>query len=443
MIIDEQRIMQDLACFVAIPSVSADPPRIDDVARSAEVVAAAFRLVGVDAAPVVSGNGLPAVVGRLTGPPGAPTVLLYAHHDVQPVGDLDAWHSDPFTLTARDDRVYGRGAADDKGGVAVHLEALRALGPEPPVSVAVLIEGEEEIGSPTLAALLAEQADLVRADVVLAPDAVNAGPLAPTLTVSLRGILNVLVTVRTADRASHSGIFGGAVPDALGAMIRLLATLTDDDGAVAVDGLHPGVNGAEGPDAADLRADSGLSPGVQLVGRGSLGARLWHGPALTVTGLDAPAAAGAANVLTPVARAAVSLRLAPEEDPADAFRAIEQHLRKHTPWGAHLEVQLVAAGRGWRSEATSAVAGLAREVLGQVFGTPVTDVGVGGAIPFVATLIESMPSADVLVTAVQDPQTRAHAADESVSVPALAAAARAEADLLSRLGQRTPSPIGE
>ena len=441
MTISAQRLLHDLARLVAVRSVSADPGLVGEVERSADTVAAAFREVGVDATVAASAGGLPAVVGRLAGPPGAPTVLLYAHHDVQPVGDLDAWHSDPFTLTARGGRVYARGAADDKGGVAVHLEALRTLGPEPPVSVAVLIEGEEEIGSPTLAALLAEHADLVRADVVLAPDAVNAGPLAPTLTVSLRGLLNVLVTVRTADRAAHSGIFGGAVPDALGALIRLLATLTDDHGAVAVGGLHPGVNGENGPDAADVRANSGLSPGVQLIGRGTLGARLWHGPALTVTGLDAPAAAGAANVLTPVARAAVSLRLAPEEDPADALRALEEHLRRHTPWGAHLEVQLVGAGRGWRSDATSPVAALASDVLGQAFGNPVTTVGVGGAIPFVAMLVDSMPSADVLVTAVQDPQTRAHAPDESVSMSALAAAARAEAALMSRLGQRAHGEI--
>jgi cysteinylglycine-S-conjugate dipeptidase len=434
MSIDEHRILRDLARFVAIPSISADPARADDVARSAEVVAAAFRGVGVDAATVVSGSGLPAVVGRVEGPPGAPAVLLYAHHDVQPVGDLGEWHSDPFTVTPRDGRLFGRGTADDKGGVAVHLEALRALGPDLPVSVAVLVEGEEESGSPTLAPILAEQAGLLRADVVLAPDAVNAGPLAPTLTVSLRGLLSVLITIRTSERAAHSGIYGGAVPDALGALVRLLASMTDDDGAVTVDGLNGGAGGAEGPAGAAVRAESGMLPGVRFVGRGSFGQRLWDGPALTVTGIDAPGAAGAANVLTPVARAAVSLRLAPEEDPAEALRVVEAHLRKHTPWGAHLTVQMVAAGRGWRSAATSPATALASDVLGRAFGSPVTAVGVGGAIPFVATLIEAMPSADVLVTAVQDPQTRAHAPDESVSMSALAAAARAETELMSRLG---------
>ncbi|MFG2780082.1 peptidase dimerization domain-containing protein [Streptomyces prunicolor] len=219
-----------------------------------------------------------------------------------------------------------------------------------PLRVAVLVEGEEEAGSPTLAALPADHSDLARADLVPAPDAVNAGPPAPTLTVSLRGMLNVLVTVRTADRGAHSGISGGAVPDALGALIRLLATLTDSDsdGAVAIAGLHPGVDAENGPDAADIRADSGLSPDVELIGRGSLGKRLWHGPAVTITGIDAPAAAGAANVPVPVAvaRAAVSVRPAPEDDPVRAMHALTKHLHAHAPWGTAVEFEAVGSGGG-------------------------------------------------------------------------------------------------
>ena len=440
MTISERRLLDDLARFVAVRSVSADPGRVGEVERSADAVAAAFREVGVDATVATAAGGLPAVVGRLAGPPEAPTVLLYAHHDVQPVGDPGAWRSDPFTLTARNGRLYGRGTADDKGGVALHLEAIRALGPEPPVSVAVLVEGEEEVGSPTLAALLADHADLARADVVLAPDAVNAGPLAPTLTVSLRGILNVLVTVRTADRRAHSGIFGGAVPDALGALIRLLATLTDSDGAVTIGGLHPGVDAGNGPDAADVRADSGLSPDVEFVGRGSLGERLWNGPAVTITGIDAPAAAGAANVLVPVARAAVSVRLAPEDDPVRALHALTKHLHAHAPWGAAVKLEAVASGRGWRATTGSPRWALAREALGGAFGSPASLVGVGGSIPFVATLAGLNPEADVLVTAVQDPRSRAHAANESVTTATLVAATRAEVQMLRSLGRPAPSP---
>ena len=430
---DEQRLLDDLTRFVAIPSVSADPARATDVHRSATVVAEAFRDIGIDATTVTADGGLPAVVGRAEGPPGAPTVLLYAHHDVQPVGDLTAWRSDPFTLTPRDGRLFGRGTADDKGGIAVHLETLRALGPDLPVSVAVLIEGEEEIGSPTLAALLSEHSELLRADLVLAPDAVNAGPLAPTLTVSLRGLLNVLVTVRTAQRPVHSGIYGGAVPDALSALVRLLATLTDEHGAVAIDGIHPGTDSTGGPDADLVRAEAGMLPGVHLVGHGSMAERIWDGPALTITGIDAPNAVGAANALLPTARAAVSIRLAPEDDPGDALNALKTHLTAHAPWGVQLEVETVGMGRGWRAKSASPHMTLARQVLHTAFGTPAISVGVGGAIPFVATVLDAMPEVDVLVTAVQDPLTQAHAPDESVAPTALAAATRAQIELLRGL----------
>ncbi|MEU9880875.1 M20/M25/M40 family metallo-hydrolase [Streptomyces phaeochromogenes] len=431
--IDERRLLDDLARFVAIPSVSADPAMATDVHRCAAVVAEAFRDVGIDATTVTAAGGLPAVVGRAEGPPGAPTVLLYAHYDVQPVGDLAAWQSDPFTLTPREGRLFGRGAADDKGGIAVHLETLRALGPDLPVSVAVLIEGEEEIGSPTLAALLAEHADLLRADLVLAPDAVNAGPLAPTLTVSLRGLLNVLVTVRTAERPVHSGIYGGAVPDALSALVRLLAALTDEHGAVAIEGLHRRTGSTGGPDAGAVRAEAGMLPGVHLVGHGSMAERLWDGPALTITGIDAPSAMGAANVLPPIARAAISIRLAPEDDPGDILSALKIRLAAYAPWGVHLDVEPVAMGRGWRAGSASPHMTLARQVLQTAFGTPVTTVGVGGAIPFVATVLDAMPEADILVTAVQDPLTQAHAPDGSVAQATLAAATRAETEMLRRL----------
>ena len=376
---------------------------------------------------------MPAVVGRVEGPPGAPTVLLYAHHDVQPVGDLGQWRSDPFTLTPREGRWYGRGAADDKGGIAVHLEALRALGPDLPVSVAVLIEGEEEIGSPTLATLLAQHAELLRADLVLAPDAVNAGPSAPTLTVSLRGMLNVLVTVRTAERPVHSGIYGGAVPDALNALVRLLSTLTDEHGAVAIDGLHRGSDRAGGPDADRVRAEAGLLPGVAFVGRGCMADRLWDGPALAIIGIDAPNAAGAANVLVPTARAAIGIRLAPDEDPAAALSALKVHVVARIPWGAQVDIETVAMGRGWRAPAASPHLALAHDVLAEAFGTAAVSVGVGGGIPFVATVLDAMPQADILVTAVQDPSTQAHAPDESVAHSALIAATRAEIELLRRL----------
>jgi cysteinylglycine-S-conjugate dipeptidase len=425
-----EAIRRDLERFIVHPSVSADPSRAAELRASAESIAAAFADVGVDTEIADAGGG-PAVVGRREGPPGSPTVLLYAHHDVQPIGD--GWTCDPFALTERDDRWFGRGSADDKGGVAAHLAALREFDGDLPVTVAVLIEGEEEIGSPTLDSILTTHLDRIRADVVLAPDAVNLAALAPSLTVSLRGLLSVVVTVRTADRALHSGIHGGAVPDALGALVRVLDTLVDADGSVAVDGLSDLVeSGVRGPDETELRA--ALLPGTRLVGRGSTSARVIDGAAITITGIDAPSVAQAANALTPEARAAVSVRLAPETDPAEAFAALARHLHEHTPWGAEVTVRQTAGGKGWRARQSS-VARLGADALASAFGAPNVELGVGGGIPFVAALTEKLPDAEVLVTAVQDPLSRAHASDESVDPRALVAAARAEADILSRLGR--------
>lgn len=431
--LDQARLLADLEDLVTIPSVSSDPARGDDVWRSAERSALALRDLGVSPEVVSVDAGQPAVIARIPGPPDAPTVLLYAHHDVQPVGDLAAWHSPPFELTRRNDRLFGRGSADDKGGIAIHLETLRLLGPEPPVSIALLFDGEEEIGSPTLARILADQTEVLAADVVLALDSVNAGPLQPTVTESLRGLVNVALTLRTADRAAHSGIYGGAVPDALSALVRLLATLTDSDGAVVVDGLHPGVRRPGGPDPAAIRAETGLLPEVELVGRGSMADRLWNQPAVTVTAIDAPPVAAAANVLVPMARAAVSFRLAPEDDPASAARMIERHLRAHLLWGVDLQVDFAATGRGWRAADQSVTSELARRALERAFGSPTTSLGVGGGIPFIADIVDAMPGVDVVVTALQDPHSNAHAANESVAVDALRAATLAQVDLVHRL----------
>lgn len=432
--IDEARLVQDLVRFGAIASISADPRHIEDVHRSAQTVAEAFRELGMKAKVVSAQGGLPAVIGRREGPEGAPTVLLYAHHDVQPVGDRSSWSSDPFTVTARSGRLYGRGTADDKGAIAVHLEALRCLGPDLPVTIAILIEGEEEVGSPTLSALLSEHLDQLDADVVIAPDSVNIQTMHPSLTVSLRGLLNVIVTVQTSQHQVHSGLYGGAVPDAIGALVRILASMSDDVGAVAIEGLMGAWTGASGQSERDIRRQSGLLEGVELIGRGTLGERVWDGPAVTITGIDAPPAAGAANVLTPRARAAVSVRLTPEQDPSDAMKALEAHVRSHTPWGADVTLEVTASGAGWRAEKETPGVELALRSLTEAFGSAPVAVGVGGGIPFIAALVEALPAVDVVVTAIQDPQSHAHAPDESVALSALVAATQSEMNFLAALG---------
>src|SRR5580658_8878100 len=310
-------VRADLEQLVRIPSVSADPAAAPHLKASADAVAALLRQAGLPQVDVVTAGGSqPAVLARRPAPPGAPTVLLYAHHDVQPAGPRADWDSDPFTPAVRDGRLYGRGAADDKAGIAVHLAALRAHGDDLPVGVTVLIEGEEETGSPALEPFLDAYADRLKADVVVFADAVNWTADVPSLTTTLRGGSSVVVEVRTLEHGVHSGLYGGPVPDALTALCRMLATLHDERGDVAVPGLFRGHADPLDLTEAQLRADAGVLEGVQLTGTGGLTERLWAGPAIAVIGLDAPSVDAASNTLIPSARAKVSMRIAPGDDAA-------------------------------------------------------------------------------------------------------------------------------
>ena len=398
-----------------IPSVSADPAARPHLRASADEIATLLRGAGLPDVEVLTvPDGQPAVLGRRPGPPGAPDVLLYAHHDVQPPGDRAAWDSDPFEPAERNGRLYGRGTADDKAGIAVHLAALRAHGDELPVGVTVLIEGEEEIGSPTLARFLQTYADRVQADVVVLADSTNWAAEVPSLTTSLRGGANVTVEVRTLRHGVHSGLYGGPVPDALTTLCQLLATLHDDAGNVAVAGLVSGQ--AHGPELTEtrLRADAGLLDGVQLTGTGRLTQRLWMHPSISVIGIDAPPVDAAPNTLVPAARAAVSMRVAPGDDATRARAALEAHLVSHAPWGAHVRVEPGSAGQPFLARIGGLAYHAARSALSEAWGTPAVDIGVGGSIPFIAAFAEVMPDAEILITGVEDPDTRAHGANESL-----------------------------
>ena len=428
-------VRADLEALVRIPSVSADPARADDVRRSAEATAELFRAEGFDDVQVLTaGAGAPAVVARRPAPDGAPTVLLYAHHDVQPVGDLAHWDSDPFEPTERGDRLYGRGAADDKAGIAAHLAAVRAHGDDLPVGVTVLVEGEEEIGSPTLGAFLEEHRDLLAADVIVIADSGNWDIGEPALTTSLRGLVECYVEVRTLDHAVHSGMWGGVVPDALMVMVRLLASLHDDRGDVAVEGLHAGPAAAVDYPLDRLRAESGLTDGVELIGSGSVVERLWTRPALTVVGLDVTSTADASNTLAPAVRAKISMRLAPGDSSAAAMRCLEEHLRGHVPWGAELSVTAGEHGEPTRIDATGPAYDAARAAFREAWdGVEPVDMGVGGSIPFIAAFSDAFPDAAVLVTGVEDPDTRAHGANEGLHLAEFARVCLAEALLLHHL----------
>jgi acetylornithine deacetylase/succinyl-diaminopimelate desuccinylase-like protein len=433
------RVRAWLEELVRIPSVSDVDGDAPEVRRSAEAVARILAAAGFPEIQIVQeGRGRPAVVARHPPPEGAPTVLLYAHHDVQPPGDGDDWHSPPFEPTERKGRLYGRGAADDKAGIAAHLAAYLAHDGDPPVGVTVFVEGEEESGSDSLPAILERHRDRLRADVIVIADSTNWDIGVPALTTSLRGLVNCLVEVRTLHHGVHSGMWGGVAPDALTTLVRLLATLHDDAGEVAVGGLASATAAALDYPLDRLRAEAALRDGVELIGSGSVVERLWAKPAIAITGVDAPGAAHASNTLLASARAKISLRLAPGDNAASGYAALTRHLREHVPWGAEVVVDSPDLGEPFAVDAEGPAHDTARTAFADAWdGTEPVDIGVGGSIPFIAELAAAYPEAAILVTGVEDPDTRAHGADESLHLAEFARVCLAEALLLDRLATAT------
>ena len=427
-------VLRDLKRLISIRSVSSLPEHAMDVRASADAVASLLTGVGCPDVRIIAEGGLPAVIGRFPAPEGAPTVCLYAHHDVQPTGDLESWHSAPFEATERDGRIVGRGAADDKGGIAVHLAALRAFDGKPPVGVTVFVEGEEEIGSPTIGAIIERHQDLLRADAYVIADSVNWDVGAPAFTTKLRGLADCLVEVRTLDHALHSGQYGGVVPDALTALCRLLATLHDEAGNVAVEGLHSEPASDLDYPLDRLRTETGLLDGVSFVGDGTIVERMWTKPAITVIALDATRVADASNTLAPVARAKISLRVAPGGDARESLAALTRHLESHAPWGAHVRVTPGETGEPGIVEMTGPVVDAARAAFADAFdGVAPVDIGCGGSIPMVADFRRAFPGAAVVVSAVVDPDSRMHGADESLNLGDFAKVALAETLFLRNL----------
>ncbi len=419
-----------------IESVSADPERAGEVQRSAEAVRDLFAAEGFEAEILSEAGGAPAVVAHKRSPNAdAPTVLLYAHHDVQPENDHADWDSPPFEPTERGGRLYGRGAADDKAGIVAHLGAARVFGDDLPVHLTVFVEGEEEVGSDSLVPFLAAHKARLEADVIVIADSGNWDIGVPALTTSLRGLVRVNVEVRTLTHAVHSGMWGGLVPDALITLSRLIASLHDDQGNVAVAGLHSGPAADVDYPEDRLRAESGATPGVQWIGAGSAVERLWTKPSLSIIGLDAPKVDGSSNTLVPSARARISLRLAPGDTTESALRCLRAHLEQHVPWGADLSVSVVDTGEATQIDATGPAYDAARAAFTEAWdGTAPIDMGVGGSIPFIAEFLEAFPKASVLVTGVEDPDTRAHGANEGLHLAEFERVVHAEALLLAKLG---------
>jgi cysteinylglycine-S-conjugate dipeptidase len=435
--------VSQLAELVSIPAMAWAAFDSSELDKAAAQVAGLLRGAGITDVVILQAArpdgtaGAPAVVGRRHARQGKPTLLLYAHYDVQPVGDLALWASPPFDAVERDGRLWGRGVADNKAGVLLHLAAFRnamdVLGEDLGLGVTVFIDGEEEAGSPSLPLLLQQHSDLLSADVLVVADSGNWKVGVPALTTSLRGLILGTLEVRVLEHPLHSGTYGGPLLDAVTVLSRLMATFHDDDGNVAVEGLL--AMDQEGPQLSELefRADSGVPAGVPLVGSGPLTSRLWSKPALAFIGVDAPSVALSSDTLVPVARAKFSLSLAPGQDTVAAMDAVRRHVQAHKPFGVDVEFSPGGRTGGFAGDASSAAARTMLTVMEESWGVPAVCMGVGGSIPAVSILAKLYPQADVLITGAEDPDSRAHGANESIHLGDFRRAILAEALLIAQL----------
>ncbi len=436
------RIVEQLSGLVAIQGIAWDAFDARELDRSADAVVDLVRGVGIDDVRIlrVDNDGVPggpAVVARRPAAEGRPTVLLYAHHDVQPPGDEALWETPPFVATERDGRLFGRGAADDKAGIMAHIGAFGALsevlGDSFGVGVTLFIEGEEEAGSPTFRTFLETYRDDLEADVIVVADSSNWKVGVPALTTSLRGLVDGTIEVRVLEHAVHSGMFGGPVLDAPTLLARLIATLHDDAGDVAISGLTGGDHAAVDYREEDYRSDASVLDGVELAGTGSIASRLWHKPALSIIGMDIPSVALSSNTLLPQARAKFSLRLAPGQEPGAAMDAVRAHVEAHAPFGAQVTFTPGETGSPFQTDTSEPASRVALESLREAWGVDAVEAGMGGSIPFIADLTEVFPSAQILITGVEDPDSRAHSANESLHLEEFRKAILAEAILLARI----------
>jgi acetylornithine deacetylase/succinyl-diaminopimelate desuccinylase-like protein len=427
------RAREDLTRLVAFKSV-ADPEQFppEECEHAAEYVVDSFRPLGfTDIGLHPTDDGSKAVVGHRPGPAGSPTVLLYCHYDVQPPLDESAWRSPAWELTERDGRWYGRGTADCKGNIAVHLTALRALGEDIPCSLKLVAEGSEEQGTGGLDRFVPGHAELLRADAILVCDTGNSAVGVPTLTTTMRGFTNVRVTVRTLKGAMHSGMFGGPAPDALTALIAMLATLHDSHGNTTIRGLDADrkwTGAAYAPE--QFRADAGVLEGVELIGDGTVADMLWVRPSVSVLGIDCPPVIGAANALHAEVRAVVSLRIAPGVDAELAQDALVEHLRAAAPWSVEVELERAGRGAPFSGSGDGPALRAMHQAMRDAFGHATTSQGQGASIPLCNVLQRTFPDAEIMLLGVEEPRCMIHAPNESVDPSEIERIALAEARFL-------------
>lgn len=439
---DFERVVALLTKKVALKSVSAASITGAHMQASAQFVAEELRKVGVDARVVQSRNadGTPGafeVIGSKMVDPEAPTVLLYAHHDVQPVPDVSAWNTDPFTVTEVGGRLYGRGTCDDGGGIAMHSGALNALGEDLGVNIKVFIEGEEEMGSPSFIPFIEAHQEEFASDVIIVADSGNWSDRIPSLTTSLRGNTTMDVEVKVLGHPVHSGQYGGPILDANTLAAMLIASMYDRNGDVCVPGLlaQEPVGGLQRDlDEQDVRADAAVLESYAFAGTGSLAARLWTKPSISVIGMDVTPVDDSFNVIAHENRFRLSVRTAPGQRPEEAQQALSRFLMEHAPFGAQVCVTPKENGMGWAMDPKAEATNDALDAMRQAYGVDPINKGEGGSIPFIPELQRLFPGAQVLVTGPEDPQSNAHSPNESVSMSGLKNNIVAEALLLDKLG---------
>jgi acetylornithine deacetylase/succinyl-diaminopimelate desuccinylase-like protein len=429
---------QDLAQLVSMRSVAnPDDAPVEECLKAAHYVADSFRQVGLgDVELVDMPQGHPAVYGHTPGPEGAPTVLLYCHYDVQPPLDQSAWETPVWDLTEKDGRWYGRGAADCKGNIAMHLTALRALGEQWPVGIKLIAEGSEEQGLNELEDWVPRNPDKLRADTILVCDGGNFAVGQPTLTVTLRGIANVVVSVEALGSAMHSGMFGGPAPDALAALIHMLASLRDTNGDTVIQGLDSSqtYEGVEYPEA-QFRTDANVLDGVDLLGSGTVSDMLWARPALTVLGIDCPNVSGSAAAIQPKSRARLNLRVPPGMSGAAAADALVAHLKAVAPWNVKVDVVEEATGEPWTGATDGPAAEAMAAAMLEAYGVAEAKEGQGGSIPLCNVLHDTFPDSEMMIMGVEEPKCLIHAPNESVDPSEIENMALTEALFLQNYGR--------
>ncbi|WP_433359786.1 M20/M25/M40 family metallo-hydrolase [Actinoplanes sp. CA-142083] len=431
-------LLESLERLVAIPSVAfpgypAEPVELMGHQTLDLVRAAGF--TNAELMPVP--HGYPPIYAEVPGPPGSPVVMLYAHYDVQPAPPEQGWTSDPWTPTRKDDgRIYGRGAADDKGGLVAHLGTMKVFDGEPPCTVRLVVEGMEETES-NLPEFVLAHPDLFACDVFIVCDMGNLRVGDPVLTTTLRGDVACVVTVSTLQHPLHSGVFGGPAPDAMMALARLLTTLHDADGNVAVAGVSRNPWHGGDLDEDEFRSSADLLDGVGLMGTGGLAKRLWAEPSINAIGIDMTSVAGSSNVLIPQARAKLSMRIVPGSSPEKELDALAAHLVAHAPWGAQVSVERTKTAPPFACRTDGPGYAAARLALEDAFGKPVEEAGNGASIPLLGTLHEVAPDAEFILWGPEDvARSRIHASDESVDPSEIEKLIVAQVGLIERLAGR-------